>query len=387
VNAAPPKIIAMLGDVVDILSGFPFKSEKFSNTGDMPVVRIRDVKRGHSNTFYTGEYESRYIVQDGDLLIGMDGEFNRERWRGGRALLNQRVCKLMPNSRRIAPNFLYHFLPRALKEIEDRTPFATVKHLSANDIREIQIPLPPLDEQRRIASILDKADALRRKRERALDLLDSLPQFLFIDMFGRPGDNTSPVPQRKLGEIAELINGDRSSNYPSGDDIVESGILFLNTTNIGERGLDLRDARYITEQKFNSLTRGKLAPDDIVITLRGTLGQTAIFENAGATGFINAQMMIIRPRQSIQSRYLLQALKLDEMLVYFQQIGSGSAVPQLTAKQMSEIQIPVPDVRAQEAFGRRRDAIGRVLKGAMLQAQHLETLFLSLQHHAFSGEL
>jgi len=54
---------------------------------------------------------------------------------------------------------------------------------------------------------------------------------------------------------------------------------------------------------------------------------------------------------------------------------------------MSEIQIPVPDVRAQEAFGRRRDAIGRVLKGAMLQAQHLETLFLSLQHHAFSGEL
>jgi type I restriction enzyme, S subunit len=99
-------------------------------------------------------------------------------------LLNQRVCKLTSDAKKLCQDYLYHFLPPALKAIEDRTPFATVKHLSSKDIREILIPLPPLSEQRRIAAILDKADALCRKRRRALELLDGLPQSIFLDMFG-----------------------------------------------------------------------------------------------------------------------------------------------------------------------------------------------------------
>ena len=86
-----------LGDLVGILSGFAFKSERFADAGGLPIVRIRDVKRGYSETFYSGEYDDCYVVNNGDLLIGMDGEFNRERWKGGKALLNQRVCKLSPD--------------------------------------------------------------------------------------------------------------------------------------------------------------------------------------------------------------------------------------------------------------------------------------------------
>src|SRR5262249_9793824 len=157
-------------------SGFAFASDRFGDSGDLPVVRIRDVLAGESRTFYRGDFDPRFVVRDGDIIIGMDGEFNRARWRGGQALLNQRVCRISVSSSSLDEGYLFHFLPRALKEIEDLTPFVTVKHLSVKDIRGIVIPLPSIEEQRRIAEILDKADALRAKRRVAFAQLDELTQ-------------------------------------------------------------------------------------------------------------------------------------------------------------------------------------------------------------------
>src|SRR5262249_27465463 len=104
--------------------------------------------------------------------------------KGGPALLNQRVCRLEPFNDKLNPNFLLYLLNRKLKEIEDSTPFATVKHLSTKTIYDIEVFLPPLPEQKRIAAILDKADAIRRKRREAMKLTDELLRSVFLDMFG-----------------------------------------------------------------------------------------------------------------------------------------------------------------------------------------------------------
>jgi type I restriction enzyme S subunit len=98
----------------------------------------------------------------------MDGEFNRARWRGGSALLNQRVCRIGSKSKALDDSYLFHFLPSALQAIERKTPFVTVKHLSIKQIRDIEIPLPPIAEQRRIAEVLDRAESLRAKRRASL---------------------------------------------------------------------------------------------------------------------------------------------------------------------------------------------------------------------------
>jgi len=140
----------------------------------------------------------------------MDGEFNRARWRGGRGLLNQRVCKLTAANGALDESYLFHVLPQVLKEIEDKTPFVTVKHLSAKDLRQAEIPLPPLDEQKRIAAILDQADELRRLRQRAIDRLNDLGQAIFSDMLGDPASHIDRYPTHTLHSVAELING----NYP-----------------------------------------------------------------------------------------------------------------------------------------------------------------------------
>ena len=149
-----------LTDICDIQYGYAFDSALFSETTGTPLVRIRDIVRGFSETRTSESFPSEYTVNDGDILIGMDGEFNIARWHGGTAALNQRVCRLIPKD--VDEDYIFHFMPSALKTIEDKTPFVTVKHLSAKEINKIIVPIPTPEEQIRIGTILNR---LRRRQE------------------------------------------------------------------------------------------------------------------------------------------------------------------------------------------------------------------------------
>jgi type I restriction enzyme S subunit len=259
--------------------------------------------------------------------------------------------------------------------------------IKPSDVKAHKVFLPPLPEQRRIAAILDQADALRAKRREALAQLDSLTQSIFTEMFGDPIANSRNLPQAKLGESTVFENGDRSSNYPSGDEIKDAGVLFLSTKNIREHRLDLSTTSFITEEKFASLSRGKARKNDLLITLRGTLGSCCIFNGPYETAFINAQMMIIRPKAILCPQYLHALLTSQQFQDLFSRIGQGAAVPQLTATQLGQLSILVPPIDEQMKF------VSRILSAEGLkreQEQHLsmiDCLFASLQHRAFRGEL
>lgn len=200
-----------LAKLATVLSGFAFDSTKFSTEAGMPLVRIRDVSRGWSDTYFNGDCDPKFIVNDGDLLVGMDGQFNRELWRGGKALLNQRVCRITSDGNNLDQRYLYHFLPQALRRIEDATPFVTVKHLSAPKVKGIRVPLPPLEEQRRIAAVLDQADGLRGKRRASLAALDKLTKSIFVDMFGDPAHNPMNWPVLPIGKVGRVVTGNTPS--------------------------------------------------------------------------------------------------------------------------------------------------------------------------------
>ena len=108
-----------LGDIGEVLNGFAFKSSQFSRDEGMPLIRIRDVGADSSDTTYVGDYDQRYVVRAGDLLVGMDGDFNCARWRGPNGLLNQRVCRVFLKSDIYHPKFLDYALPGYLKAIND----------------------------------------------------------------------------------------------------------------------------------------------------------------------------------------------------------------------------------------------------------------------------
>ena len=146
-----------LGLLINIISGFPFPSDSFNiEEKGYPLVRIRDIVRGYTETYADVAWEEKAAVTNGDILVGMDGDFNVAIWESQPALLNQRACKVEgKNSGRIFNKFLYYALPTHLKVINDLTYATTVKHLSGSDIKAIKMPVPPTDEQQRIADYLD----------------------------------------------------------------------------------------------------------------------------------------------------------------------------------------------------------------------------------------
>lgn len=147
-----------LVSVANILYGYPFNSKLFCEDDSfIPLIRIRDVKPAKASTYYSGEYSEEYIIHRGDILVGMDGNFNLEKWNDRDALLNQRVCKICSKDESIASNrFLYHLLGPIFKSIEDELHSGTVIHLSAARINKISIPIPPIKIQTEIAEILDR---------------------------------------------------------------------------------------------------------------------------------------------------------------------------------------------------------------------------------------
>jgi len=146
----------LLGKIATVLNGYAFKSAKFTRDKGFPLIRIRDVGKGSTATNYEGEYDKKYIVEKGDLLIGMDGDFHSGRWHGSKGLLNQRVCKIILETEDFSISFLEYLLPGYLKAINNVTSSVTVKHLSSQSIKEIPLPLPPINEQKRIVAEIEK---------------------------------------------------------------------------------------------------------------------------------------------------------------------------------------------------------------------------------------
>ncbi|OOQ44571.1 hypothetical protein AO361_15805 [Pseudomonas fluorescens] len=145
-----------LADVAFLLNGAPFNSAMFSMTDGFPLIRIRDVLSGETSTFYTGEYDQVFVVKPGELLVGMDGDFNSAFWGKKPAILNQRVCKITPIEELYSKSFLAFLLPGYLSAINANTSSVTVKHLSSRTIGEIELPLPPREEQTRIVAKLEE---------------------------------------------------------------------------------------------------------------------------------------------------------------------------------------------------------------------------------------
>jgi len=134
-----------LGEYIEILSGYAFKSKYFNNESlGIPLIRIRDIESSSVDTYYSGVYDSRYLIKDGDMIVGMDGDFIMNIWNGPEALLNQRVLKIetVRDKNQKLFGYLKHFLQRELDMIHTGVGATTVKHLAVSDLKRIKLPFP-----------------------------------------------------------------------------------------------------------------------------------------------------------------------------------------------------------------------------------------------------
>ncbi|XWT13649.1 restriction endonuclease subunit S [Stutzerimonas urumqiensis] len=376
---------------VDILSGFAFKSENFNDRGEgLPLVRIRDVVPGVSDTYYSGEYSSEFLLSDGDLLIGMDGDFNRARWNGGQALLNQRVCKVTAKGESLDQGYLYHFLPKALDKIHAETPAVTVKHLSVKGIRAIEIPLPPLPEQKRIAAILDKADAIRRKRQQAIQLADDFLRAVFLDMFGDPGANPKGFNEVVLGELTtgKTNNGlfRKNDEYGGSVPVAWVGELFR-----GNKISFSEDANRIdpTEKEIDTygLKYGDLLFCRSSLKLEG-IGFNNIYLGDDDNALFECHLIRMSPcLEKVNPVFLNYQLRMPSVRARIFQQAKTSTMTTIDQAGLSRIKVFVPPLDLQEEFERKlikvESLYSRLYKNKSLD----ELVFSSTSQKAFSGQL
>ena len=337
-----------LTDLCDIQYGYAFDSGAFTDDETYPqLVRIRDVKRGYSETYYSGDYPKEYVLSAGDLLIGMDGEFNIARWKVDGALLNQRVCKIVAKDN-ADEEFLRFALSKALKTIEDRTSFATVKHLSAKELNKLEIIVPPYDEQRKIAEILHRLEGVIESRQNELDSLDELIKARFVELFGDPETNPLGWEQMTLNDVCSSVVRGPFGSALKKEFFVEPG---ENTYKVYEQKHAIQKSAeigtyYISEEKYNELKRFECLPGDILMSCSGTMGELYQLPEGCAKGVINQALCKFTLNEKILPVCFLEYMR--QTIGNLETKGSGiQNIAAVSYVKAMPINVPTMDVQRQ----------------------------------------
>jgi type I restriction enzyme, S subunit len=386
-----------LGSVAQVLNGHAFKSKEYVDDG-IRIVRITNVQKGRIQddapkfvAIHRSDEFARFMLDEGDILISLTGNVGRVGVIEASMLpaaLNQRVGALKLASENVAPDYLFHVLNSNDFEqaaIKNSKGIAQL-NLSAKWIEAYRIPLPPLAEQKRIAGILDAADALRAKRRESLAQLDTLLQSTFLEMFGDPVTNPMGWEVRDLGHIAKFINGDRGKNYPSKTDFVDAGIPFINAGHLRDGKVDFDDMNYITQGSYDRLGSGKAVPGDILYCLRGSLGKAAISRRKGCAA-IASSLVIIRPCDELCVEYLFEYLVSPFGREEIRKFDNGSSQPNLSATSVKKYRVLIPPIVLQHRFAAIVESVEQQKASQRAHLEELDTLFASLQSRAFNGDL
>lgn len=388
-----------LSDVASLQAGIGFPLElQGKQTGPYPFAKVGDISRcGRSgNTVlsaadhYVDETDLATLrgklVPAGSVLFAKIGEAIRQNHRvvsGCELLIDNNAMAAIPG-----PNtdsrFLYHFLKTV--DFYHLAPATTVPAIRKSDLEKLPTPFPPLLEQRRIAAILDQADALRAKRREALAQLDNLTRSIFIEMFGDPSVNQKAWPTKRLADL--VTNGD-TINYgvvQPGDDVDEGVPLVRVGDLIGGR-VNHHALKRITPEIESAYTRSRLHGDEILVSCVGTIG-VVVLASELEKGF-NIARAVARIRLSADNcrEFIAAQLQTEGIQRYFTSELRTVSQPTLNIKQICETLVMQPPLEIQLDFYKRIKSV-EALKVSHIDAMRkLDLLFSSLQHSAFRGEL
>ena len=394
-----------LRQLTRIISGYPFDSKLFSDldTEGRPIIRIRDVVRGYTETYTTEDCHEQYIIHKNDVLIGMDGDFNVGKWQSENALLNQRVCFIQSISDLLLNDYLFYFLPRPLKQINDVTPSVTVKHLSAKTIEAIMIPLPPIEEQRRIISLIEslfsKLDEAKEKAQEVVDGFEvrkaAILHKAFSGELSARWRNENDITREgwqcvKLGYLLKEIKYGTSEK----SDYSFSGVPVLRIPNIGEMELIFDDVKHL--QREDCTTNEYLKENDILIIRsngsKDLVGKCALVRNLDREYTYASFLIRLRTVEDISAEYIVWYLNSeDARRQLFSKAKSSAGIHNINSKEIADIDIMIPDISEQNAIVELLSNFiqkeKRVREAAETVIEQIETMKKAILVRAFRGEL
>jgi len=298
---------------------------------------------------------------------------------------NQGFKNLIPNSNLLHNKYLYHWLRSNRQRLEDLGNGATFKEVSKSVVARVEILLPPLHEQQRIAAILDKADALREKRRQALAKLDALLQSVFLEMFGDPVTNPKGWETDLLDHLCKNIT-DGTHDTPLR---TASGVPFITSKNIRPFEIDLNELDYVTVQTHEEIKK-RCNPQysDILYTNIGANVGNAV-ANRFNFEFSLKNVALLQPDHTKINPFFLESLLNNERQKnhILSSFSKGGAQKFITLKVLRNTRIIAPKIDLQNRFAEIVVSLERIKKQNLTSVQASDALFSSLQQRAFNGQL
>lgn len=386
--------IVSLKEIANILNGYAFKSSEYQNKGHR-VIRITNVQKGFliddDPKFHnSSENLKKYELKENDILISLTGNVGRVGLVTKNILpayLNQRVGCIRIKEDLVDNNFLFHFLNNDCFEndcINNSKGIAQL-NLSTEWLKNVEIKLPSLEDQKKIAKILDKADEIRTKKKQSNEKLDEFLNSKFFEIFGNLETNTNGWKVEKLEDISYKI----TDGVHSKPVYTDSGIPFVSVKDITTKKLLLNDCKFISnEAHIKYSKRCKPEYEDVLYTKVGaTYGRACVVDTQEEFS-LYVSVALIKPKKNIINPYFLKAvLNTDSIKKQADKRIKGIGVPDLHLIEIKNFIIPVPPMVEQMKFLKIVEKVEEQKQRNEKIIEQMDNLFNSLSQKAFKGEL
>jgi len=295
------------------------------------------------------------------------------------------VCIIRPNAREHDARWLMRCLnaPDCRNQIAGYATGTTRSRISRGNLGKIRIPLPPLAEQRRIAEVLDRAEALRAKRRAALAQLDSLTQSLFLDLFGDPATNPKRWPKGTLGDVATFVGGGTPSR--ARPEFFDGTICWATSKDMKCEFLDDTQEHITTEAIQQSATNLVPAGTVLIVVKSKILAHSLPIAIARVPTCFGQDLKGMTVSERADVAFVTTALRFGKR--WLLERARGINTEGLTLDHLKAFPLPLPPIPLQREFARRVTAVEALKTAQRASLAELDALFATLQHRAFRGEL
>lgn len=383
-----------LSDVTDLLTDGTHYTPPNISEG-IPFLTVKDVSEegldfSNCSKISPEEYEAAARQNSapkwGDVLFSKDGTVGKVhlvREKQPFAVLSS-LAILRP-AKHIDGAYLAHFLRTSstIDAASNKKTGSAIRRIILRDLATLKIPVPPLDEQRRIAAILDKADALRRKRKRALDLLNGLTKSIVAEVSRYKSPN-----RVRIGDFASVKGGKR---LPKGHDYShkKTQYKYLRVTDIQKEKINRAELKDLGMETYHQIKKYTVAANDVAISIAGTIGLTLHIDEelAGVNLTENAAKISIFDHNRVDPVFVSHVLQTEDLQSQIRASTGQVTIGKLALFRIEELEVPMPSIALQRQVRTSLAVVKKQKKSFRYAYAMSEVLFSSLQHRAFTGQL
>ena len=380
--------ILRLDEICDVIAGQSPPSDTYNSNGEgIPFFQGKaDFGFFYPKVRYWCNKPTKISLPN-DILFSVRAPVGPTNINNIKACIGRGLSALRCKKNVLEMKYLLHYLRAHENQIADLGTGSTFKAITISELKKLQIPLPPLPTQQKIASILDAADALRQKDKALLAKYDELTQSLFLDMFGDPVSNPKGWDMKIMANVCEKISvgfvGVCEPYYTE----KQKGIPMIRTGNLGEGFLRYDKMKFVTKEFHLKQKKSQIFKDDILIARHGDNGKAVLyngeFEEANCLNII-----ILRPAKGLlNGTYNVNMLNNESTRNSILGKTGGATQKVVNTKEIQKLIVPIPPINLQNQFAERVQVIEQQKAVAQASLEKSEELFNSLLQKAFKGEL